>query len=379
MSEAGSQLVPGDSVSAVDDQDLGILVQYQAARAALAAARTLDEVKHVADRATALRACAKVAHDYEAERDCIEMRTRAERRLGELLARGAADRAGVGRPRKKNGSVEDPFPQPATLVELYLDKHVADRARQLSSVSEEVFEQGLRQWRIGLRCYVAGEAGVLREIALVAGGNSPNVTTNDGTPSAAALAASAAFARGRETNVTIRDVHRAQAVVRSGDSALVGAVEIGALTLSAPEKLVSLAPQARAELLSALSTKLRADGALATDDTMGVVLRRPKGWVASQAAGSAAFAAAASAAPVSEALSEEVDGTTMTRSLPPGAKQEIAAPDLLLSRVESLWGELREALQAAADAGLTIPRALLSEMRACLSDAAALSTHRRCP
>jgi hypothetical protein len=230
---------------------------------------------------------------------------------------------------------------------------VADHARQLASVSEEVFEQGVRQWRIGLRCYVQGEAGLLREIALVAGASSPNAAPDDGVPSPAALASFAAAYRGRENDITVRAVRRAQAIVQSGDAALVGAVEIGALTLSAAEKLASLAPSAREERLSLLTAQLRADGALSTDDTGGIVLRHSRGWTGSSSSSAVAFAAVG--APSSEPISEQENDT------PNGP--EVATPDPLLSRVESLWAELREALQVATDAGLAIPPAVLSEMR----------------
>jgi hypothetical protein len=64
------------------------LTYFDRARVALAKATDLDEVKSIRDKAEALRTYAKQAKDSaEMERQCAIIRLRAERRLGELLAR----------------------------------------------------------------------------------------------------------------------------------------------------------------------------------------------------------------------------------------------------------------------------------------------------
>ena len=63
------------------------LIYFNHARAALAKAVNLDEAKEIRDKAEALRIYAKQAGEAaEMERQCAEIRLRAERRIGELLA-----------------------------------------------------------------------------------------------------------------------------------------------------------------------------------------------------------------------------------------------------------------------------------------------------
>jgi hypothetical protein len=58
---------------------------YDAAKAALAKAKQVDEVKKIHDKAAAYKAAAKVAQDKTLEVDAAEIRMRAERRLDELM------------------------------------------------------------------------------------------------------------------------------------------------------------------------------------------------------------------------------------------------------------------------------------------------------
>jgi site-specific DNA-methyltransferase (adenine-specific) len=65
-----------------------MLSLFSKARAALAKAATIDEAKEIRDKAEALRIYAQQAGQAaEMERQCAEIRLRAERRIGELLAK----------------------------------------------------------------------------------------------------------------------------------------------------------------------------------------------------------------------------------------------------------------------------------------------------
>jgi len=106
------------------------LVRYEAACQAVAAACSIDEAKDIRNKADALRAYARQAKNRQLELNAAEIRMRAERRVGQLVAE---QRVTVGlnpgtRPsREHGGSMEDP-PSIPTLAQAGIDKHLADRA-----------------------------------------------------------------------------------------------------------------------------------------------------------------------------------------------------------------------------------------------------------
>jgi hypothetical protein len=114
------------------------LPRYEQACRAVAEARTVDEVREIAANADALRAYAKQAKNRQLELDAAEIRIRAERRLGEIMA-AQRDTVGVN---KGGGDhrVERKPGDPATLAEAGIDKNLAHRARALAGMVSERFE-----------------------------------------------------------------------------------------------------------------------------------------------------------------------------------------------------------------------------------------------
>jgi hypothetical protein len=80
-----------------------------------------------------MRAYAKEAENRQLEIDAAEIRFRAERRIGELMAaqREAGMMAAGGLPLQSTGSKTDPVERAPTLAETGIGKHLADRARKL--------------------------------------------------------------------------------------------------------------------------------------------------------------------------------------------------------------------------------------------------------
>lgn len=105
------------------------LVRFEAARQALAEARTVDEVKDVRDKAEALRLYMKQAgHGLEMQNDVAEIKLRAERRAGELLSESIEH---GGKPKS----------HAVTLADLGMSKMQSSRWQAEASVPEADFER----------------------------------------------------------------------------------------------------------------------------------------------------------------------------------------------------------------------------------------------
>jgi len=111
-----------------------VLVNYDAACRALEIARSIDEVEKIRDAAFVLKAYAKQAKNKNLEANAFEIRVRAERKVGEMMANGRGDRAPEGRP---NGHRQNPLP---TLRDNGIDKGLAHRARKLAKLTDKEFK-----------------------------------------------------------------------------------------------------------------------------------------------------------------------------------------------------------------------------------------------
>lgn len=122
------------------------LIRYEAARTALAEAHRVDEVKDIRDKAEAMAAYARQAKDQELILWATEIKVRAERRAGEMLARMAesGERAVQGDGPKfdpANSSIAElATDRPKTLEELGVNKRESHRWQSLASMSDEHFE-----------------------------------------------------------------------------------------------------------------------------------------------------------------------------------------------------------------------------------------------
>jgi hypothetical protein len=115
------------------------LVNYDAARTALAKAVRVDEVKDIRDKAAAMQAYAKQAKDRELIGYATEIRMRAERRAGQLLAEMAEKKERHTGKAAKGSRVATPSKQPK-LADICVTKSQFSRWQKLADKSEKDFE-----------------------------------------------------------------------------------------------------------------------------------------------------------------------------------------------------------------------------------------------
>lgn len=125
---------------------MNALVKYEAACSALAAAKSVDEVKDVRDKAEALRLYARQAKNKQLEIDASEIRFRAERRIGELMA-AQREHFGTAQGRRSDLGLNSTQVEKPTLADAGIDKNLADRARKYAAVPEQEFEEILADRR----------------------------------------------------------------------------------------------------------------------------------------------------------------------------------------------------------------------------------------
>lgn len=122
------------------------LLKYDTAKQALAEARTFKDVESIKNAAEARAAWARIAKDTEMVAWATEIRVRAERKAGEMLASmtkatgGDAARARFPRGTESNDA-------PITLSELGVSKKEAHRWQKLGRVPDEKFEAAIAETR----------------------------------------------------------------------------------------------------------------------------------------------------------------------------------------------------------------------------------------
>lgn len=126
------------------------LVKYEAACRAIAECKSVDEVKSWADKAAAMQAYGRMAQDKTLEVDAAEIRIRAERRLGEMLAATKAEGGLNPAANLKQGPVvvsNDHGKKVPTLAQVGISKDLSSRAQKLAAVPEAEFEAALAEKR----------------------------------------------------------------------------------------------------------------------------------------------------------------------------------------------------------------------------------------
>lgn len=123
---------------------------YERMCTALAEARSIGVVKDLADKAEALRVYARQAKNRQAEIDAAEIRIRAERRVGELLAeareRGTRHLGGRRKTSPQTGLVSGPLP---TLSDLGMDRRFSAKCQAIAMIPGKAFDQRIATWRKG--------------------------------------------------------------------------------------------------------------------------------------------------------------------------------------------------------------------------------------
>ena len=114
-------------------------IHYDEMCQAIAAAYQVDEVKHIRDKALAIEIYARQAQNVDAERQATEIRLRAERRTGQLLAERDKAKPGPA-PADRSQRATDPLP----LSGIGISKTQSSRWQKMADIPSPVFEAALK-------------------------------------------------------------------------------------------------------------------------------------------------------------------------------------------------------------------------------------------
>jgi len=114
---------------------MSALIKYDQARQALAACRSVDEIKDIRDKSEAMRLYAKQAQDTELEQWAAEIKLRAQRAIGELSAQLETQKGGFGMvPTGGKHKAE-------VLADAGISTSTANRYEKLAAIPEPVIEE----------------------------------------------------------------------------------------------------------------------------------------------------------------------------------------------------------------------------------------------
>jgi N6-adenosine-specific RNA methylase IME4 len=113
------------------------LLKYDAARQAVAEAKTFDEVRDWENKAAAFQEYSRRARDREMELDCLTIREDARRRRGELLL----DMKARGELVPGDHEVVDQVPRKETLKSLGISKNESARDQRIALLSEDAYQR----------------------------------------------------------------------------------------------------------------------------------------------------------------------------------------------------------------------------------------------
>lgn len=118
--------------------DTGAIAQINQARRFLEQAMSLTDIQAVRNMAEAARQYARAKRlGFETENAAAEVKVRAERKLGEVLAMTEKQKPGDYRKR----SAEVTVPVPPSLADLGISKNESSDAQAMAALPAEVFEQ----------------------------------------------------------------------------------------------------------------------------------------------------------------------------------------------------------------------------------------------
>lgn len=124
--------------------DTGALAQISQARRFLEQAKDLTDIKAVKDMAEAARLFARAKRlGFETENAAAEIKVRADRKLGEVLATTKKQKPGDYRKRSSETSV----PIPPSLAELGISHDESSNAQAVAALPDDIFEHVIAETR----------------------------------------------------------------------------------------------------------------------------------------------------------------------------------------------------------------------------------------